>query len=51
MGRRLVFRGTRTPVEILLENLADGLSLDEILDVYPTLKRDNAIAVIELARE
>jgi len=49
MGGRLVFRGTRIPAEILFENLADGLSLDEILDAYPTLKREDAIAAIELA--
>jgi uncharacterized protein (DUF433 family) len=49
MGGRLVFRGTRIPVEVLFENLADGLSLDEIRDTYPTLKRADAIAAIELA--
>jgi uncharacterized protein (DUF433 family) len=49
MGGRLVFRGTRIPVEVLFENLADGLSLDEILDSYPGLERDVAVAAIELA--
>jgi uncharacterized protein (DUF433 family) len=51
MGGRLVFRGTRIPVEILFENLADGMSLDEILDAYPNLKRDDAVAAIEIACE
>jgi uncharacterized protein (DUF433 family) len=37
MGGRLVFRGTRIPVEVLFENLADGMSLDR------------AVAAIELA--
>ena len=49
VGGRLVFRGTRIPVEVLFENPADGLSLDEILDAYPTLKREDAIAAIEMA--
>ena len=49
MGGRLVFRGTRIPVEILFENLADGMSLDDILDAYPGLSRDSAVAAIELA--
>jgi len=49
MGGRLVFRGTRIPIEILFDNLADGLSLDEILDAYPALPRDSAVAAIELA--
>ena len=49
MGGRLVFRGTRIPVEVLFENLADGMSLDEIVDAYPGLPRENAAAAIELA--
>jgi uncharacterized protein (DUF433 family) len=49
MGGRLVFRDTRIPIEVLFENLADGMSLDEILDAYPTLNREDAIAAIELA--
>jgi len=51
MGGRLVFRGTRIPVEVLFENLADGLSLDEVLDAYPTLRREDAVAAIDLACE
>ena len=51
LGGRLVFRGTRIPVEVLFENLADGMSLDEIVDAYPGLPRDSAIAAIELAGE
>jgi uncharacterized protein (DUF433 family) len=49
MGGRLVFRGTRIPVEVLFDNLADGMSLDDILDAYPGLPRDSAVAAIELA--
>lgn len=51
MGGRRVFRGTRIPVEVLFENLADGLSLNEVLDAYPNLRREDAIAAIELASE
>ena len=32
-----------------LKNLADGLSLDEILDAYPNLNREDAVAAIEMA--
>lgn len=31
LGGRPVFRGTRVPVETVFENLADGLSVDEIV--------------------
>ena len=51
MGGRRVFRGIRIPAEVLLENLADGMSLDEILDAYPTLNREDALAAIQLAEQ
>jgi len=44
LGGVPVFTGTRVPVAVLFENLADGLSLDEILDSYPTLSRELAVA-------
>ena len=34
LGGRPVFRGTRVPVEVLFENLEDGLSIDEIIEAY-----------------
>lgn len=49
LGGTPVFTGTRVPVAVLFENLADGLSLDEILDSYPTLKRELAVAVLRQA--
>jgi uncharacterized protein (DUF433 family) len=48
MGGRRVFRHTRVPVEVLFENLADGMSLEEILDQYETLDRDDVVRVLEL---
>jgi uncharacterized protein (DUF433 family) len=44
------FRGTRVPIAVSFENLADGLSLDEILESWPTLKRENALAALALNR-
>jgi len=49
LGGTPVFTGTRVPIAVLFENLADGLTLDEILDSYPTLKREQAIAALEQA--
>ncbi len=48
MGGRRVFRGTRVPIEVLFENLADGMSLDDILDEYRTLDRGDVVRVLEL---
>ncbi len=49
------FKGTRIMVSVILDNLAAGLSLDEILSSYPSLKREAIQAAMtyaaELARE
>jgi uncharacterized protein (DUF433 family) len=46
LGGRAVFRGTRVPVEVLFENLEDGLSINEIIEAYPSLNRDDVIACL-----
>lgn len=48
MGGSTVFRGTRVPLEAVFDNLASGLSLDEVLDEFPTLDRDDVTAVLRL---
>lgn len=42
-----VFRGTRVPVSALLDNLETGVSLDEFLENFPTVTREQAIKVLE----
>jgi uncharacterized protein (DUF433 family) len=42
-----VFRGTRVPVQSLFEYLEDNISLEEFLDCFPTVRREDAIAVLE----
>jgi len=48
-------KGTRIMVSVILDNLAAGLSLDEVLHSYPSLNREAVQAAItyaaELARE
>lgn len=46
-----VFAGTRVPVEALLENLAAGVSLDEFLDNFPTVRREQALAVLNFSNQ
>ena len=46
MSGEPVFVGTRVPVKILLEYLAGGDSLDEFLDHFPTVSREQAVAVL-----
>ncbi len=51
MSGQPCLRGTRVPVAVLFENLADGLSLAEIVDSYPTLEADDCRRAILLAGE
>ena len=47
LGGTPVFAGTRVPVRILMEHLEAGDSLDDLLDDYPTVKREQAVALLE----
>ena len=49
LGGIPVFAGTRVPLRILMEHLEAGDRLDEFLDDYPTVSRDQAIALLERA--
>jgi len=49
MGGQPVFKGTRVPVETLFDHLEDGASLDEFLDDFDTVSKEQAIAVMEIA--
>jgi len=41
-----VFTGTRVPARALFENLAEGASLDDFLQWFPGVTRDQAVAVL-----
>lgn len=45
-----VFRGTRVPIDALMNNLEAGLSLDEFLDNFPSVTREQAIKVLEFSK-
>jgi uncharacterized protein (DUF433 family) len=43
------FSGTRVPVQTLFDYLSHGHPLDEFLEDFPTVTRDQALAVVKLA--
>lgn len=45
-----VFVSTRVPVQSLFDYLEGGETLDEFLRQFPSVKRDQAIAALDLAR-
>ena len=50
LGGVAVFAGTRVPVQTLLEYLEAGDSLDDFLADFPSVSREHAVAVLELAK-
>jgi uncharacterized protein (DUF433 family) len=50
MGGTPVFVGTRVPLENLVDYLEGGESIEDFLDAFPTVKREQIIAVIEAGK-
>lgn len=50
LGGAVVFAGTRVPVQTLIDYLEAGHPLDYFLDEFPSVTREHAIAVLELAK-
>ena len=50
LGGTPVFAGTRVPVQTLIEYLEAGDPLDVFLDQFPSVSREHAVAVLELAK-
>ena len=46
-----VFVGTRVPVQSLFDYIEGGDTLDEFLHQFPSVKREQAIAALDLARD
>jgi uncharacterized protein (DUF433 family) len=45
------FAGTRVPVQALLDHLEAGATLNDFLEGFPAVKREQAIAFLELAKD
>ena len=50
LGGTPVFFGTRVPIRILIEYLEAGDRLDDFLESYPTVSRNQAIEVLNRAK-
>jgi len=51
LGGTPVFVGTRVPVHVLFEYLEGGETLDDFLRQFPSVKHEQALAALDLARE
>lgn len=50
-GGAVVFAGTRVPLKNLIDYLEAGDSLEQFLDDFPSVRREQAIAALDLAQE
>ena len=48
LGGALVFAGTRVPVQALVDYLSAGDTIDDFLDDFPTVSREQAIQVLQM---
>ena len=51
LGGTPVFVGTRVPLRNLIDYLERGYDLDEFLDDFPSVSRNQAVAALEAAHE
>jgi uncharacterized protein (DUF433 family) len=50
MGGTPVFVGTRVPLQNLIDSLEGGESVEEFLEAFPTVRREQVITVIEAGK-
>jgi len=50
MGGTPVFAGTRVPIQTLLDYLEGGETIDDFLEGFPTVRREQVIAFLEEAK-
>lgn len=51
MSGASVFAGTRVPVETIIDYLAGGHPLDEFLDDFPTVRREQAVELLKRVKQ
>ena len=51
LGGTPVFKGTRVPMQTLIDYLESGDSIEDFLDGFPTVSREQIIAFLEEAKE
>ncbi len=46
-----IIKGTQISVELILDRMADGWTMEDILSAYPRLKREDVLAALSFASE
>ena len=51
LGGQTVFKGTRVPVETLFDHLEAGITIDAFLEDFPSVSKEQAIALLDYANK
>jgi len=51
MGGKPVVKGTRIPIDLLLELVQEGFTVDDILSEYPHMNREDVLTVLKVAKD
>ena len=51
MAGKPVIKGTRIPIDLIIEQLANGLTKEEILNDYPKITQEDLIEVLRYAAQ
>src|SRR5437762_6113577 len=51
MGGMPVFRGTRVPIKTMFDHLEHGYTIEGFLEQFPSVQREQAVAVLELGKD
>ena len=51
LGGTPVFAGTRVPIQTLFDYLEGGESIDDFLDGFPSVSRDQVVSFLEMAKD
>ena len=51
LGGQTVFKGTRVPVETLFDHLEAGINIDAFLDDFPSVTKEQAVALLDYANK
>jgi uncharacterized protein (DUF433 family) len=51
LSGQTVFKGTRVPIDTLFDHLESGITIDSFLDDFPSVTKEQAIALLEFANK
>ncbi len=51
LGGQVVFQGTRVAIETLFDHLESGVPMEDFLEEFPTVTKEQAIATLEIANK